>query len=135
MQARVKATRHYRNSQDGSFRGVFLGIALERPLLGDFANKQARLSRLHFLHKILIITNRVAGTIMEFHQLVRGRGKADGVVHVEEVAETDVALAGGIQLCHGFNTEAFLEFLPDGRAKGDVSWRYVVLSHTVTRQG
>src|SRR5690606_36144454 len=52
----------------------------------------------------------------------RSRGEANGIVHVEQVGEADVALRGGIELSDLLNAEALLEGLPDG-------WAQAVANH------
>src|SRR5690606_38714452 len=94
--------------------GLFrIGVAVQRCLVADLGNQQALAAFLDFLHEAIGAAYGLFLVLVILHQNPLHRREADGVVEVEDVGETDVAVGGGIQFDDFVDLEAILERHPD----------------------
>ncbi|MNI14080.1 hypothetical protein D3C73_673310 [compost metagenome] len=94
-----------------------VGVAVQRRLVVDPRQEQPALALGHLAHETRGVAQRRAGVVVVGRQLPGHQGKPHGVVEIEHVGETDVAIAGGVQLADVLDRKARLERFPRAGAQ------------------
>ena len=94
---------------------VFLriGVAIQRCFFIDLRQQQPLPSLPDPLHEAISVTGRRATFMGVLHQRPGLKGKANGVVEVEDIGEADIAIAGSVQFADMVDSEAIFERGPD----------------------